>query len=219
MAMRNRFLACSLLAGAGLLLASVPVRADPLIFDGVSDAIALYFHSTLPSAETASLESEETTFGSNPRFNILSLGGALGGGDHNMVGKATELLEPDGSVSDIFGVIDYHSQGANAPNGCFAVYLAGNLDACVFLTYSSDPAPFIDAFGGVSFTHPEGAGVFDATVYLTPGEQTEGFTAQFASDGDPTGVPEPGSLILFGGGLLALAAAFRKKGEGGSSIL
>jgi hypothetical protein len=74
------------------------------------------------------------------------------------------------------------------------------------------PGAVTSAFGGVAFTFFETAangGLFDATAYLNPGLLANKWTATFFSDVEQ--VPEPGSLILFGTGLLAFGGGLRRK--------
>ena len=105
-----------------------------------------------------------------------------------MFGYATTLLEHDGSYSDIFGICNCGGQ--------------------LVLAFNSDGDGVPAAFGGQGYYYlPEGRGFFDATIYLNPELVARGFRAQFYSDGD---VPEPGTLILFGSGLVALARKLRK---------
>jgi hypothetical protein len=203
---RTRFLACSLLAGVSLVFASLPVRADGII---LSDAFIFYVNGTFNSVSGVA----ETDEGA-PTVNIVT----NVHGDHSMVGKATELLEPDRSISDIFGVIDYSNVASVVTStGCTPDNpLTGATGTCDFLSYSSDPGAVTSAFGGVAFTFFETAangGLFDATAYLNPGLLANLWTATFFSDVER--VPEPGSLLLFGAGLLAFAGAFRRKSQTG----
>jgi hypothetical protein len=114
----------------------------------------------------------------------------------NPAGGTTTLIELggnaiDGPFSDIFGVAD--------------------LDTALVLAFQSDgegtelsPPP------GTIFLFETTEGPYDATIYLHPDLQSQGYTAQFFSDVEVS-VPEPSSLILLGSGLLGFALIRRRK--------
>jgi hypothetical protein len=199
---RNRFFACSLLASVGLVFASVPVGATPVgLPTGDSDDLTVYvngaYHTDDPDPEGGAAAGE-----CSPNCTVIL--DVLG--DPSKLGKSTALIEADGSTSDIFGVGNF--SGINAYD-CNASLVA---NACDFIAYSSDPSPSTFYLGTPSIFLPEGTGgPFDATAYLTTGEQANLWTATFFSDAEATSVPEPSSLVLFGPGLLALAGALRGK--------
>jgi hypothetical protein len=62
---RTSFVAGSLLIGAGLVFASAPVRATPLLVGPITDAIAAYVGVgvTVPFAESGNTEADETAGG------------------------------------------------------------------------------------------------------------------------------------------------------------
>lgn len=103
--------------------------------------------------------------------------------DPGQFGNYTTLLEPDGSISDYFGVA-----------------LVGGI---YYLAFSSDPAPtaFYLGTGGHVTVLNEQSGPFDMTQYLAVRLRDQGWTATFQSDID---VPEPPAIAIFCGGALGL---------------
>jgi len=210
-----KFVASALLAGISLFSVSVPARADT-ISDSflVTNAGGIVANVNGVAVLQTFLESSEASSGSSNLFNTGYLG------NPSMYGKPTELREPDGSVSDFFGVIDHSFDTAFVNlTGCKQDTQNADgsvtLGTCFEIEYSSDPTvtDFFSPTAGFPTVVDEATGVFtgNATAYLSP--QYSGDVATFFSDSDPiaTGVPEPGSLILFGTGLLGLAGALRKK--------
>ncbi|MGD0498469.1 MAG: PEP-CTERM sorting domain-containing protein [Bryobacteraceae bacterium] len=117
--------------------------------------------------------------------------------DTGMWGDNERVLEPDSSNGDMFGV---------------ALLSPENL----VLGFSSDtetiPVPYPNGQFGDCHSQWEGDGYFDATGFLSPDLRNLGYTAQFYSDTD---VPEPSTLTLFGGALLA-AFGLRKLVKSGA---
>jgi hypothetical protein len=99
--------------------------------------------------------------------------------DPTQLGNATGVFEPDGSLSDVFGLIS----SPVAEGLCLA--------------FSSDsetvPAAFVGA-GSSVFQERDHQGIFDATMYLNPDLQAQGYTATFVSDSE---VPEPTTLTIW----------------------
>ncbi len=114
----------------------------------------------------------------------------------------TTLLEPDGSISDVFGI--------------------ANIEGPNLLGFISDPNSFPPSLPGLTFTEilggpvpwilePGSAGLtieYDATAYLDTALRDRGFTASFQSDVD-SAVPEPSTLGLLTLGAIA-ASLFKK---------
>src|SRR6266446_1195050 len=194
---RNGLVGCSLMFGVSLVFALVPVRAGSV---PLSDSIAAYDSTGTLLPGGGPFEAPETgECAPNCTYVLNTLG------DPTKVGRATVLTDPDGSISDVFGVVDFSSSPLYNCNPAVA-------GSCVFLSFSSDPSPDISRFGdGTNFTTlAEGNGVFDATAYLAASLRANGDTAQFISDVETT-VPEPGTLVLFGAGLLGLGAMRRRR--------
>jgi hypothetical protein len=102
--------------------------------------------------------------------------------DQTMFGSATTVVESGTFYSDIFGVAFVNS--------------------AYYLGFASDTETTPEQEGTGSIVLPEGTGFFDATKYLDPQLRGGQYTAQFYSD--PGDVPEPSTLALAGGALLAL---------------
>ena len=183
-----RRLILGIMVGCALLLAA-PVWAGP-----ISDSFTVFD----ANGNIAYQASVSETFEDPTQIYYINV---IGIADPNQFGNATTLCEGTsycdqfgGNYSDIFGV-------AIEPDGNF--YLAFNSD--------SENAPAAYGSQGNIFM-PEGSGGnFDATMYLDPSLQAQGYTAQFFSDGDPAPIPEPGTITLLGTGLVGAIGALRKR--------
>jgi hypothetical protein len=178
--MRVKITICTLL----LLLCSLSTLAATV----QSDCLTIFQFGAVQS-QTCVSEAAETAgqlYSVNVGSGVLNL---------SQFGHATELLEPDGSISDIFGIY------ADAASFHFG-----------FASDTENLSAFTAAFGTPTIFLPEGNGVFDATQYLDPTvASSNGLSAQFVSDADPAATPEPSSLLLLGSGLFGLAAVVRRK--------
>jgi hypothetical protein len=181
--MRQSFkgLACAAAALLALGAASsasagaVPVSDQLLVLDGNGNFVD----------EVLALEPSETA------DQIYFIDPAVAPIDPSQFGNPTNLLEPDGSFSDIFGICTC------GPGGALA------------LGFNSDSETAPAAFAGVGTIFlPEHAGWYDATMYLDPALQAAGWTAKFASDVD---VPEPATWALMLVGVGGLGAALRRR--------
>jgi len=126
---------------------------------------------------------------------ILDIPGIV---DANLFGDYTAVVDPDGTLSDIFG-INVNSGGAPV-----LAFESGSL---------ASPIPnAASLLLGATFVVPEGSGFLDATTYLKPELQREGYTAQFFSDpGVPSSVPDTGATGAFLGVALTGIAFVRRK--------
>jgi hypothetical protein len=100
-------------------------------------------------------------------------------GNPSRVNSPTVLLDPDGSVSDIFGVF------LNPANGGLEVGFVSDVEG--------SPFPILPPIGAVSM--PEPPGPVDVTQYLDPGLQLQGYTARFSSDTEVPDVGNTGCLL------------------------
>jgi PEP-CTERM motif len=206
-----RFLTFVMMLGI-LLLSSVPASATAI----QSDVMAICVPDpascppTTPGAIliTAGEGDEDTVFTFNANI-----------GNPSQLFHPTVVLEPDGTVSDIFGVV------ARPLEETYTNGNVGEQQTVYSLFFVSDPGPdsgiYADAFNASSVDVAaacklesitcvaEGSGgPFDMGKYISS-DTGEGFSASFTSDGD---VPEPGSAgLVFGLGALGLCAWKRRR--------
>src|SRR5207248_6328960 len=88
-----------------LLLASLPALATPL---GQSDCLTVFGPTGAVFAQTCVAEANELAAQFLP-VNLPSTGGPSGFIDTSMFGQPTLVLDPDGSISDIFGIVHDNS--------------------------------------------------------------------------------------------------------------
>lgn len=183
------------LAVAGLIVStSLPATAQ--LAPGESD-ILIIRNGTNDVVGTIPLSEPEPAL-----VTAFTTIGAVDAGNAALFGSYTILTEPDGSISDVFGVVSFIGQPLGI--GYFSAPESGA---------TTVPSFFINpAGGGTPIALPEGnGGPFDATMYLNPVLQQQGYTATFQSDAET--VPEPSTLTLLalGGVGLVRQAYLRRK--------
>jgi hypothetical protein len=171
------------------MFAPVPGRAD-----AISDTLTVYNPNGTVFAQVSALDSQE-----GAGTSVFLIGNAFIA-DPAQFGHATTLCEvascnatsPPSDFSDIFGVVQASILGQNF----------------FFLAFTSDGENGT-ALGnqGTSFVLEIPGFAYNATQYLLPSLQAQGYTATFVSDGE---IPEPASLVLLGTGLLGLMGVSRR---------
>jgi hypothetical protein len=179
---------CFLLALGALALAPVAALAQP--------PVASDFMSETDTA-TGVTEFRRVYEGASESAS-LSFGPTNGG----MIGHPTILLEPDGSISDAFGLdagFHFTSLSDDDPGGLSLASIQGTFGGDPRTTYRFLPETAGSIQGSLA--------VFDATEYMQPGS---GFTASFASDVEAS-VPEPVETVsLLGMGAVGLLGFVRR---------
>jgi PEP-CTERM motif len=169
------------LAAAALALFAIPASADVdtlTIYDGGGNIVSQV------SVDDATADPNVIYYDVNSAAFI----------DPDQFGNPTNLFTGDPNeptVTDIFGI-------ASTDDG---LQLAFNTGA----GNPEGPAPF----GGVGDIYipdgqENGTSTFDATMYLDPALQREGFTASFSETPSAPSIPEPASLTLLSLGAMGL---------------
>lgn len=134
-------------------------------------------------------------------LTLQSLGGVVNTGQF---GNYTALMDPGGTISDVFGIADIGTTflGFHIPDYVFGFTSDGGGE-------QASTSDFYKSGGSVTTLAEGSGGPFDATKYLPQYLQCEGWTATFSSDSE---VPEPTSVGLACGlGVLGLAAWRRRR--------
>jgi hypothetical protein len=164
--------------------------AVPASADSISDMLVITNANGAVVASISATEAQEASNGSGATY-VIPNSSLI---DPSMFGNFTQVLGPDG-ISDVFGI----TQGDPAcpQTSCLA--------------FASDTETASVPFTGAPNTVLEGSGgSFDATSYLAPDLQANGWHATFISDADAVSVPEPPALILLVAGLTAMLLLIRK---------
>ena len=172
---------------AFLLLIALPVIAQIAL---PSDCLTVFDPNGAIFQQVCATEADEET-NTVQHFYVINAANLV---DPAQNGNPTILLDPDETISDVFGI------AAGFPPGCDFEFCLGFVsDTETQAAFGKNIPPFL--------IFPESLGVFDATFYLAPILQDEGFTAQFVSDAN---IPEPATTALLGLGVLAMGFARRK---------
>jgi hypothetical protein len=171
-----------LMGTAVLLLATAPAYADAVL----PDQLVVTVHN-IPSTQTAS--EDPALEGSGQSYAIQLPADAF---NQALLDRATAVVEPDGSISDLIGICRQCGPGHTM--------------ALAFLSDTTAGLQRTDFFGAspVFFLSGE-PGPFDVSYYLTAG-----YTATFTSDVNAA-VPLPAALPLFVSGLAGLGWLARRR--------
>jgi hypothetical protein len=184
--MKSQNTVCCLISAGALALAAVPAFAIP------SDVMVYYNNNNVVASATAV---EDGTEASGQLYVIPEIPEADLNPAQN--GHPIALVEPDSSISDIFGLATI---GTVCPLG----FMSDPIDLNLAQLYFGPEA-------GWTFVSEVDGQVYDATAFLSPSSQSAGFTATFTSDGD---VPDGGlTLALLGFALAGMEGLRRKLGR------
>jgi PEP-CTERM motif-containing protein len=181
---------------AAAVLVLVITSTAPAV-DQISDTFTLLQNGTPVFAPVSFLEADEQRTPPGTLIGITQPGLV----DLTQSGNYTIVRDPDGSISDVFGVADFGAVGGIV----VSFFSAAESGATIV------PIEFQVPVGGMPTTLAEGnGGPFDATRYLSSEFRSQGYTLTFQSDSDL--VPEPSSLTLLGlSGLGLIQFAYRAR--------
>jgi PEP-CTERM motif len=189
MKLRALLIVCLLAWALPSLAGSVP-NCYPYLPPGTSDALVVCAPNNTVYDFVSVLEANEDP---NAIYTL-----AIAAPDPNQFGFATTFCEFDVPCGP--GLLDYYYSD---------IFGVASVNGALYLGFSSDGENGTP-YGGQGFYYvPASQGDwlrwYDATMYLDPALQAQGYTAYFTS------VPEPTTLLLIGSGIGLLARRLRKK--------
>jgi hypothetical protein len=219
---RSKTWGVALLGAAALLLAGLPAEANGIQPPSpISDSLTVLDGHGNVVGSVSSTEAQESA---DPGHLFYIDPADLPSSDLNTDAPLTYIGDPNGNISDVFGIFAIPSDnvwswsGFDFSNwfGCSNWDWYCNSNTQYVLGFISDPLG-ADYQGVTCSSHgitciPEGSGgPFDATNYLSSYKQGKDWTAAFLSDSESiSSVPEPAANGLFCG-LLALGLCVWKR--------